>query len=774
MGGASRRASFAVRRARQAGGDGRRRAAAILACLLLCVSALAQQQPRNPELAYAYPAGCRQGAEIDIKVGGQALFGAEQAFVSGSGVTATVLGYKRPLTIGEANRLRERLEEAAKKLTGEARSLRGRLTDIGALREAAREAGITDEQLRALDEFRRLRTDPKRQPNPQLEETVRIRLSVASDAAPGLRELRIRTPLGLTNPVRIHIGSLPEVAEVEPNDRLPDSCIGSSMPVVVNGQIMPGDVDRFTFAARKGMRMVIAVSARELVPYLADAVPGWFAAVATVYDADRKEMPVREVRGPGPDPTLLFDVPADGEYTLEIRDSIYRGREDFVYRVAMGELPCVTGVYPPVVRAGATTTVRLTGWNLPSPAVAVRLDEPGVHDLATALGSTASVGPMIRLAVDDLPVVPEKEPNNTGAQSQPITLPSVVYGQIGRPGDADLYAVRGKKGDRLVADVMARRLGSPLDSLVSILDSKGRTIAVNDDYEDKASGLITHHADSYVMATLPADGTYYVRIADTQAGGSAEHSYRMRISAPMPDFELRVTPGSIGMRAGGTVPVTVHALRRDGFDGEIVLALKDAPQGFTLSGGRIPPGLDRVRATLTATPRDPVEPVRLLLEGSATIGGKTVRRLATPAHDMMQAFAYQHLVPAQDWLVAVTGRFWPPPPRVADSDSVVRLPVGGTARIEVPRVGGALAGTVALELSEPPPGVTIESFTMRPGGGVLVLKADGSAKPGARGNLIVNAFITRNAGRAANDRQGQARRVPLGCLPAIPFEIVAR
>ena len=46
------------------------------------------------------------------------------------------------------------------------------------------------------------------------------------------------------------------------------------------------------------------------------------------------------------DPVMFYTVPADGDYTLAIRDSIYRGREDFVYRLALGEFPCITGVFP--------------------------------------------------------------------------------------------------------------------------------------------------------------------------------------------------------------------------------------------------------------------------------------------------------------------------------------------------------------------------------------------------------------------------------------------
>ena len=47
-----------------------------------------------------------------------------------------------------------------------------------------------------------------------------------------------------------------------------------------------------------------------------------------------------------PIPVLYYEIPADGEYVVEIKDAIYRGREDFVYRITIGELPFVTSIFP--------------------------------------------------------------------------------------------------------------------------------------------------------------------------------------------------------------------------------------------------------------------------------------------------------------------------------------------------------------------------------------------------------------------------------------------
>jgi hypothetical protein len=226
----------------------------------------------------------------------------------------------------------------------------------------------------------------------------------------------------------------------------------------------------------------------------------------------------------------------------------------------------------------------------------------------------------------------------------------------------DVFRFEGRAGSEIVAEVYARRLDSPLDSVLKLTDAAGRQLAANDDYEDKGAGLTTHHADSRLGVTLPANGTYYLHIGDAQHKGGESYAYRLRISLPQPDFELRVVPSSINARAGATVPVTVYALRKDGFSNDIAMTLKDAPRGFTLSGGRVPANQDQVRLTLKVPPMPSKEPISLSLEGRAMIQGREVVRPAVPAEDMMQAFFYRHLVPAKELKIAVIARGTPKTP----------------------------------------------------------------------------------------------------------------
>ncbi|MCY2926456.1 MAG: peptidase, partial [Planctomycetota bacterium] len=237
----------------------------------------------------------------------------------------------------------------------------------------------------------------------------------------------------MSNPLVFIVGSLGEYRETESELITDRTETGLTLPVVINGQIMPGDIDRFKFSARKGQRLLISAAARELIPYISDAVPGWFQAVITLYDPAGKELAYADHYGFQADPVLLCEIPADGEYVVEIRDSLYRGREDFVYRLTVGELPFITGLFPLGGQAGAKTYVALTGWNLPAAELTEELHAPGVHPLSIGQGEHGSN--TMPFAVDSLPDCVEKEPNDQPATAQPITLPVIVNGRIDRPGD---------------------------------------------------------------------------------------------------------------------------------------------------------------------------------------------------------------------------------------------------------------------------------------------------------------------------------------------------
>ena len=370
------------------------------------------------------------------------------------------------------------------------------------------------------------------------------------------------------------------------------------------------------------------------------------------------------------------------------------------------------------------------------------------------------------MCIRDRPEVLAQEAATRREKAQRVKLPVIVNGRIEHPGDWQYFRFDGRAGDEIVAEVIARRLNSPLDSVLRLTDAAGKELAFNDDFDDKGAGLLTHQADSRISLKLPANGTYYLQLGDIQHKGGSEYAYRLRIGPPQPDFELRVTPSSLNLRAGQTIPVTVYALRRDGFSGEIDLQLKDVPAGFTLSGAVIPGGQDQVRLTLTA-PRNQVNPRPIQLEGRATPGNKEVRRMAVPADDEMQAFAYHHLVAEKEWMVRVAGAGAGAAVRPL-SEKGVKLAAGGSAPLQI-FVPARLMDGIVLLLNEPPAGISIQEVHQAPNGLSLLLRADPKVKAGLKGNLIVDAFVDRIV--TPKNGTPTKRRNLLTTLPAIPFEV---
>ena len=684
----------------------------------------------------------------------------------------------RPPTAKEIANIREFFQRARKQIAEEAKGGKrgGRLAAYRRFLEIARKEGVTDRQIETFNRYRRDRNNPKKQVNPQLTESLKVRVTLAADARPGPRELRVTTALGLSNVLRFRVGELPECREKEPNDKMTQATPVPSMPMVLNGQIMPGDVDRSRFKARRGQQLVVDVRARDLIPYLADAVPGWFQATVALYDASGAEVAFVDDYRFNPDPVILYDVPRDGDYVLEIRDAIYRGREDFVYRIALGELPFVSSIFPLGARRGEKVTVSVEGVNLPASTLTRDMTdaETGVQSIRVS-GKTHDSN-ALPFAVDDVPERLEEEPNSDAARAGKVKLPVMVNGRIDRPGDWDVYRFYARKGERIVAEVHARRLGSPLDSLLRLTDTRGKVVALNDDHVDKGAGLVTHHADSQLSVAAPKTGDYLLWLGDTQHKGGRAYGYRLRIGRAKGDFALRIVPSSVNTPGGTTVPVTVHALRTGGFDGDITLRLKDAPTGFKLSGGWVPTGQDQCTMTLTV-PAKPAEKLTpLTLEGFATIRGREVRRRAVPADDVVQAFILHHLVPVEDWTAVVASRRWGGPGWTVVGKPPLRLKADDTTRVRVTtRWRRAPTKRYQLELKDPPKGITIKSVTPGRGDLAVLLHVDaGKAKPGLKGNLIFNVFAEIK--RKPKDAKGpvKTRRWPMGALPAVSFEVVAR
>ncbi len=253
----------------------------------------------------------------------------------------------------------------------------------------------------------------------------------------------------MSNGFHFFVGQLPEVNEVEPNDDFAKAQTLPALPVLVNGQINrqvngqpAADKDFFRFEAKAGQTLVFTVDARAILPYMADAVPGWLQAVLTLYDANGKELAYADGFRFKQDTVLIYKVPADGQYVLESA------------RLA---LPRTRGFRLPPEHRNATVHHR----HLPAGrqarndrARAVARREPGAADdecertgrhAASLMAGDEGQGlasNRVKFDAGDLPETSEVEPNDTPQQANRVNIGSIVNGRIGKPGDLDYFVFK--------------------------------------------------------------------------------------------------------------------------------------------------------------------------------------------------------------------------------------------------------------------------------------------------------------------------------------------
>ncbi len=183
---------------------------------------------------------------------------------------------------------------------------------------------------------------------------------------------------------------------------------------------------------------------------------------------------------------------------------------------------------------------------------------PGLYWLR--LYDATGAAPPKPFIVGPVSEVVENETNDAIAAAQAIDLEgsaiaaATVNGQLGQAGDVDVYALRAKAGQTLVADLDAHReLGSTVDAVLQLVSPDGFVYAQNDDQ----LGI-----DPRLAIEIPSDGVWYLRVfgfpaTPTQAirfAGNPTYVYRLTIgTAPFVDYTM-----PMASRAAASTELQLH------------------------------------------------------------------------------------------------------------------------------------------------------------------------------------------------------------------------
>ena len=451
-------------------------------------------------------------------------------------------------------------------------------------------------------------------------------ITVAAGVPAGVREVRVISKRGTSNAGRIWVGAYPEVNEAESNNSFAAPQKLERLPVTINGQINGGeDLDVFTFNAAAGETMVFDLIAYRLVSPL----DGYLE----LSDARGRTLKIVQ-EGFDRDPRLIYAFKTAGTYAIQVRDAMFRGGANFVYKLVAGRVPAVTAYLPLGGKRGEKVDLQLEGVNLGGMST-YSVQMPASGDRVDVMPATPD-GPIsspLSLTIGDTSEAVELEPNDQPAQATGIPGGvTVMNGRMHRKGDVDLYRFKPGAAGNLSFQVVGRRMGSRIDSILKIRDAMGKELQSNDDAIGK---------DSRIVMGVQAGAEYLVEVRNLDLGFGGDCFYRLEIAPPGgQDFSLAITPDSINVGQLASAQITVTVTRMNGFSGAIALRLENLPAGITPSPADIPAGQNTVLFTLTAAQNaDPGAMRQIRVVGTATIDAKPVERLATPAEVFPQPLA---------------------------------------------------------------------------------------------------------------------------------------
>lgn len=454
---------------------------------------------------------------------------------------------------------------------------------------------------------------------------ITYRLKLPADAPLGVHGVRVATVQGVSNLKLFVLDDLPSVAQTKPS-ATPATAQALTLPVAVDGYVDNLSRDYYKFQAAAGQRVSIEVLARRLGSPLDSTI--------RLLDAKGRELAYNDdAPGLGSDSMLSHTFKDAGEYVLEVRDIRYQGGGNFLYRLRIGDFPCVTVPYPMGVQRGVSASVAFAGSTSQDvPAVPVNVaGDATLNWLPLAAKSPGGKSSAFAvLSVGGGPEAVEAEPNNDPTKATRVPLGASLNGRIDQPRDVDCYVMTAKAGQRFVFSGVTRSQGSPSNLFLRMLKSDGAEVSAAEGVGPN-EGLINY--------TFPADGDYTLEVSEQTGFGGPEFAYRIAVTPHEEKFELAASTDTLNIPLGGVAMVTINAVRGS-FGGPINLTLLDPPPGITATPTVIGPGMTTTVMTIRSeanVPPGKIYPVRIA--GTSQAGNVTYQAVATVTAAQKAAFS---------------------------------------------------------------------------------------------------------------------------------------
>jgi hypothetical protein len=440
---------------------------------------------------------------------------------------------------------------------------------------------------------------------PSGDERACFDVRVDRDAPLGLYGLRVATRSGLSNVKLFLIDDLPAVTERESSPRaaVPQHL---DWPVAVLGRAGAADVDRYSIDVAAGRHVTFEVIGSRLGQD--------FDPVVTIKDARGRQIAERDN-----DVGLFFDCRFEqsfeqaGRYTIEVSDSRFRGSEHLAYVLRIGRFPEGRVALPSTVRSDDALTLSIPGADPFTQRVAIPRPAPPASFFQEIRRPGDQASAWVPLQVSPYSNTLEHEPNDAPAEATLAPIPQVLHGAIATPDDQDAFALDLAAGQRLIAHVECRPLGSPADLEVSLIGPDGKSINRLDTLPE---GVATFEIQAR------AKGRHALLVRSLTGEGGPEYVYRITIASREPAMRLVADASGLAIPRGSHQPLPLSLTRTD-YSGPVILELRGAPSGMALRTGVIREGEVEPNNAITVADSVP--------EGLYSV--QVVARMTTDGHE---------------------------------------------------------------------------------------------------------------------------------------------
>jgi len=460
-------------------------------------------------------------------------------------------------------------------------------------------------------------------------------IEVSRSAPVGICGVRVATRDGLSNAHLFLIDDLP----VKPRENSAEA-MKVTLPIAVWGDVREAGIDRYRIDVQAGQRISFEVVASR---FGKDADP-----LLTIRDSKGKWIAERDN-----DQGLFYDCRFEhqfkeaGTYTVEVRDSRFRGDNHHQYVLRMGRFPASRVAVPSAVREGLNelqlpetgitavpfvlakgmlqgpftgslrrpndegstwlplTTTEFTGISVYDEAKAA-IQAQAIFDVTSLAFCMSPLRSNPFRALDSLLGI-----RTPGLQ---VKVPSVLCGVLKKTGERHGFQFELAKGQGIFVRGEAQALNSPADLELVLTDRAGKEVRRATDVRGDLTLEYT--------ASLP--GSFSLQVRDAARGGGDAFAYRLTVNdKPFPPLLIAEVEG-LTVPQGSYQPVPI-AVTRTGSTGPIKLKLLGAPPGLTLTPDEISEDENAIMGRLEADAKTPLGLASLQIIAETNSGPVLVR-----------------------------------------------------------------------------------------------------------------------------------------------------